>query len=73
MSYSKTFHCVYFELSTVKGKPLELRVKVLFRLFPVSDLISEKKIAKNRQKSPKIAKNRLDRLRFSPNVINGNG
>jgi len=33
-------------------------------------LISEKKIAKNRNKSHKIAKNRLDRLRFFPKCKN---
>ena len=53
MSHSITFHSVYFELSTVPRRETMKGVDFysLFSLFPVSTLISEKKIAINRNKS----------------------
>ena len=53
MSHSVTFHCVYFEFSTVpkretlKGVDLESPL----HSFPVFDLIPEQNIVKNRKKS----------------------
>jgi len=72
MSHSITFHCVYFELSTVpkretiegsrsrKFSPVVSRCLIWFKSK------KSQKIAINRNKSQQIAKNRLDRLRFFP-------
>ena len=67
MSHSITFHCVYFELSTVpKRDTIEVKYmhKVLSSRFPVFNLIPEQKIAKNRNKLQKIAKNRKKSIKL---------
>ena len=76
MGHSITFHCVYFELSSVpkretiegrrswKSSPVVIRCLIW---FPSKQSQNRKKSQKNRKKSAKkIATNRLDRLRFFP-------